>query len=1024
MWVGTSVPRSSIGAASATLPGVGTGDHDGAPDSTQPSAAAATPPRPWSSKSSLGENVARSKIASALFGAPAPKIGRYTILGALGRGGMGAVYAAYDDKLDRRIAIKLLHHSGPDASARLLGEARALARVEHPNVVAVHDVGEDGDRVYVAMEFVRGRDLRQWLTQSHTWREIVEVFVQAGRGLAAAHAVSVLHRDFKPDNVLISDETRVRVADFGLALVDAAAGTPTITLEDDGSRDGGPVDHAAGTPPYMAPEQLRGEPLDHRADQFAFCVSLFEALYGTRPFWGNTLAEFAEAIRAGAPRVDAERDVPRWVRPIVVRGLAADREQRWSSMDALVDALSAPLRRRRGRIAWGVVAAATGLGAIALATRGANEFVCDGGTALVESAFSDERRQQAADAFAAAADGWGQDAWRRVDAELSAYAGAWSDRHRYFCEATHLRRELSAEHLDTRMRCLERRWRVFSTLMDLFTRADAALVERSSAALESLRSPDTCPDDDATAKVPAELADAVNAVDLKLQESTALQAAGRYDDSKQIVLSALQEADALGFAPLRARAAGRLGTVSSALQESEPAREYLRQAYLSAHELGMTGLMVDTAHELAFVSGNLERDLSEALVWSDLEAASLRRLADTATPGQWANHRRTRATVYESAGKLDEAIVAMREALEAETAAQIEPLGLATTLNNFAVTMYRAGRHDESLTAVRRAVEIRRSVQGPDHPMTLQTTNLLAVALTEAGEHQQSIEVATELLDRVRRVRGTADSLYATVLGNRANTLAKLDRLDDALADYDAAIRTFEPDSLRQGPVLVSRAGVLRRLDRHAEAKQSLQRALEVFEAQLPPGHESIAVVLSNLANVSSDLGDHEDAIALSQRALEILESGAKASAQRARVEANLASSLVAVGRDDEALALTDAALARLSAESEPDPTRIGWMRAKRGAVLLSLKRTDDAIDALASGLAELERGRAVPHQLAQACEWLAHATAAAGAPAEDVAGWVRRARTHFGEEVGYEDASDALQSWFQTWLKAQAGRR
>lgn len=959
--------------------------------------------------SSVGEDLARGKIASALFGAAAPKIGRYTVLESLGRGGMGSVYAAYDDKLDRRIAIKLLHHTDEAAAVRLLAEARALARVEHPNVVAVHDVGEDGDRVYIAMEFVRGGDLRQWLSEPRPWREVLDVFVQAGRGLGAAHEAGVLHRDFKPENALISTDGRVRVGDFGLALTRGPE-HDTLPGDDDADAYRGAI---VGTPPYMSLEQLRGRSLDARTDQYALCVALFEGLYGTRPYRGGDLAELHRAVAAEEIVAEPAGDVPRWLRPIVVRGLAADPNRRWPTIAALLEALQAPLDRGRGRVGWAVGALAVVGAGVAVAATRSGAPACDGAAQIVERDLSVERRQAVAQAFAAAAPTWGPDAWRRSEATLLAYADAWQARHQYFCEATHVRHELSAERLDSRVRCLERRWRRVETLMELFGRADAALVERSATALESLRSPQTCPDDEGIAPIPAEMVDEVQAIDEQIEASEVVHAAGRYADALALAEQAHERALNVDYAPARARTSLRLGVALGGVEQNGKATPALREAYLVAHELGLTALMAKAAHALTFQIGSRDVDLQSALVWSDLEAASLRRLGDQADASAWADHRRTRATIHTQAGKLDEAIVLMGEALDADTG--VNSLGTATVLNNFAATLMRAGRNEEALLAARRAVEIRERIQGPDHPMTLGTTNVLFSVLTAGGHSEQALEVAAGLIERARTVLGPEHSTYVMAVGNRANALANLNRLDEALVDYTAAEQGLPDDSLRLGPIYVSRGGAERKLGRYDDAEASLTKALAVFDKHLPPGHYSVAVTLSNLANVYSDRGDHEQAAEHSARALAMLKDGAAGSAQRARTEGNLAMSLAELGRHDEALAVLDAALKRISAGEAPDPVQLGKLRRHRGGVLVRIGNDAEAVVALRTALTELEEGRASPHLLAEASFSMAKARAAVGAPADELESWIRRVEGYYAQAPGHDSDVAKVRAWYES---------
>ncbi|MBK7075128.1 MAG: protein kinase [Myxococcales bacterium] len=385
--------------------------------------------------------------------------GRYQILGELGRGGMAVVHAAFDRQLGRRVALKLVRPDRVDAAgrARLLREAQAMARLHHRNVVQVFDAGSAGDHVFVAMELVDGGSLHRWLvTAPRSWRQIVELFVGAGRGLAAAHAAGLVHRDFKPDNVLVDAHGVARVADFGLAVAGA----------DHERGDGDAVALASvtstgvliGTPAYMAPEQLDGRPATAAADQFAFCVALHRALHGIAPFAGDTPTALRERIAAGAPdESDAGRALPRWLRAAVARGLAIRPADRHASMAALLDVLA----RLRGWRKWrvpiigGVAVAATAtavvLAAVAPPTTDPSA-ACDGGRDELTAVWNPARRAALVNRFTTAT----ADVRDLVFGTLQRHAEAWTTMHRRACVA-HARGSESAQTLDQRMRCLRQR---------------------------------------------------------------------------------------------------------------------------------------------------------------------------------------------------------------------------------------------------------------------------------------------------------------------------------------------------------------------------------------------------------------------------------------------------------------------------------------------------------------------------------------------------------------------------------------
>jgi serine/threonine protein kinase len=322
-----------------------------------------------------------AETARAVVGRPTrlqagATVGRYVLVSEIGAGAMGVVWSAHDPELERHVAVKVLRPelADRDARSRMMREARAMARLAHPNVVAVYDVGDHGEQVFVAMELVPGATLAKWLATPRTRAEIVARFIDAGRGLAAAHEQGLVHRDFKPENVLVGQDGRVRVTDFGLARRSSFAPLLTET-EPDGSR----LAHAAlasltrtgafaGTPAYMAPEQLMGRPATARTDQFSFCVALYEALYGERPFAASTFEELVANVLGNRVRpAPPSTSVPPRLRRILLRGLEVDPARRHPSVGALLDAISGTVKTgaRRGRTVFiataGVIVVAVAL---------------------------------------------------------------------------------------------------------------------------------------------------------------------------------------------------------------------------------------------------------------------------------------------------------------------------------------------------------------------------------------------------------------------------------------------------------------------------------------------------------------------------------------------------------------------------------------------------------------------------------------------------------------------------------------
>jgi predicted Ser/Thr protein kinase len=429
----------------------------------------------------------KESVRASLFGRAQDggRIGRFTILRRLGAGGMGVVYSAYDDELERKVAIKLLRtdRRGEGAEARLRREAQAIARLSHPNVIGVFEVGRHGGALFVAMEFVRGQTLRQWLTGSPTAPEILDAYLQAAAGLAAAHEAGLIHRDFKPDNVMLGEDGRVRVLDFGLAAAAGEAVAPENRPPESGLDTKLTVTGTLmGTPGYMAPEQLEGLPANAASDQFSWCVSLWEALYGERPFEGDDMATRLESIEAGPPEPSGV-ELPSGIRQALRRGLARDPSDRWPCVDDLVHEVQRHLHRksRRARVA-GVGLLVASLGALAVVA--STDEQCPDAEAKLEPVWNPKRTEAAREALARSGD-VSLAQWSEISTQLDAYAAGWAREFEATCDD-----ELSdTEQLERRL-CLEQRL----TEMTSFT--DHLVAGRLDPSDPPLREASACSDTD------------------------------------------------------------------------------------------------------------------------------------------------------------------------------------------------------------------------------------------------------------------------------------------------------------------------------------------------------------------------------------------------------------------------------------------------------------------------------------------------------------------------------------------------
>lgn len=500
-------------------------------------------------------------------------VGRYVVQGPLGVGAMGVVVRALDPALGRQVALKRVRVDVPELEAwqeRLKTEARAMAQLSHPNVVAVYDLVIHEQHLFIAMELIDGVSLRAWLAEKERgWREVVTAFLQAGAGLAAAHAVGLVHRDFKPENVLRSREGRVCVTDFGLA--DPGGGAS-------GDRPAG-AGALAGTPAYMAPEQLRGEQADARSDQYSFCVSLYEALHGERP---------ARQDRASEPT--GRRTVPQWVRRILQRGLRAAPADRYPSMQALLADLGRDRRTRwlRATAVAGVVASAA---CVILAYRNgraaSTSATCRAGDAELAAVWSAAQADGVRDALLGTHKPYAADAWRGVQQALDAYGRAWTAMHTDACEATQVRGEQSTEAMDLRMTCLGDRLKDMSSVVEALEHADDGVVSHARSLADSLTPVAVCADVAALrarVKPPADPAVAKRIEELQgdLRRAKTMALAGKLRDALPIAAAASSAADAIGYAPLQAEASYRFGGLTGMTGDLEHGQaELLRGAHFA-----------------------------------------------------------------------------------------------------------------------------------------------------------------------------------------------------------------------------------------------------------------------------------------------------------------------------------------------------------------------------------------------------------------------------------------------------------
>jgi len=854
-------------------------------------------------------------------------LGRYIVLNKLGRGGMGVVYAAYDPELDRKVAVKLLQaEAGTEsnaraAQARLLREAQAMARLSHPNVISVHDVGALGTQVFIAMEFVEGKTLTRWLKEKpRTSREIVEAFLQAGKGLAAAHAAGLVHRDFKPDNVLIGNDGRIKVLDFGLAraVEDVVGDAPTLPPQVVASGLSTPRQLEArltrsgaflGTPAYMAPEQLLGKTIDARADQFSFCVALYEALYGERPFAANSIEEVASAVVESKirPPPSSARVRP-WLRGVLLRGLASDPSNRYPSMDALLEALGRDPAKTRRR--WASVAGVFALSLIAagtlVAVRERSLQLCRGGPAKLAGVWDENRRQQAQTTFLATRLPYAQDVWERARSALDKYAAGWLDMYQDACEATHRRGEQSAALLDLRMLCLDRRRQELRALVDVFAKADAKVVENAVQAAQAQTPLSTCADTaalKARAKRPESPAarKQVEEVHSDLAQIKALTDAGKYKDAIPLAEKAVEAARQIGDSAILAEA---LLALELPLEGNQSKRaealldEAVRAALASSDQEALAHGLVRLAWVVSFDGTRL----GEGHRWGGYGQAAIASLG-SGHEALEANCLRVIGSIFRKEGNYTEAArLAEQSIAVSKQTFGADHLEVAKTLNNLGNAHYALGAYTQALEEFHRAATIFEGGLGPRHPLVAMALSNEAAARTDLGDAAGALPIHRRVL-AIREAVLTPDSPYiGESVGNIGVALGKLGRYDEALADLLGSLgifeRSFGPKSPRFADALAEIANVhLQRGDLH-NAISYASRSSAVFAEALGAKHATVSLPLLLEGKARLAAGVPAQAIAPLERSLAICEAAAVSPQQKGDVSFTLARALVASGRD------------------------------------------------------------------------------------------------------------------------------
>ena len=856
------------------------------------------------------------------------RIGRYVVTRWLGRGGMGVVYEASDPELDRLIAIKLGRSSGfgsigLSSQLRLQREGRVMAKLAHPNVVRVYDVGRWLDHPFVAMELVVGRSLSQWYRDSKpSHDQVVNMFIQAGRGLAAAHNADIVHGDFKPDNILVSDDDVAKVADFGLAV----ATTDRDWTESEATHN--ETSHStAGTPCYMAPERLRGSQPDARSDQFSYCVSLLEALTGTRTFSSNNPSQVLAEMNESLPEVTFSAKIPATLARILKRGLAIDPRKRFASMDALLTQIERKPRRVWRRLAMAALAL-TALGfAAAIVPSGhatvrdhhlIDDHVCNSETAA-DDVWNDEARKALHAAVAANHRVSNQVEADQTATRFDSYVRKWNEAYRHLCQTQVAGAKSSTAGRQRALTCLQRRLDRLVANVDLSVNhneyqhslwgtysvfASARQLPQPHGCLTTSTEPVELPTDPTQRRT-------IRRLQAALERVRALQHAYLYADAHTLATSVAHDAQILGYAPVQAEALflQTYWPTSPNLTAPLKGAATLRRAAALAREANEHELEIHITLRLARLLSHDSEHWDEAL---RMTSAVLEQANSAARPSVNAHAFWTRGMIHERAGNDHLAIANYRRAFKHIRGSLAYNNLWPHSLEKFIALLFEAGKTQQALETIEQSRTASKATFGPNAPQVATLELHIGAVYQEHHEYDRARSAFHNADQNARLTLGADHPFRAEIVNRLAILEMQLDRHAQAEQHYREAIRlwsqTLGATHVRVGKGLNNLGILYTEMGRWHDADRVLQEALTIWEAGLPKDSPELAAILTNLGE--SKLGQDLPLSAQDflERALVLRSTRVTPPARRAVTQFHLARALWRTGDRVRAITLADAA--------------------------------------------------------------------------------------------------------------------
>ncbi len=890
------------------------------------------------------------------------RLGRYVVLSRVGAGGMGVVFAAYDPELDRKVAIKLMRTapggSGSkamsDLRTRLLREAQAMAKLSHPNVITVHDVGTFEGQVFVAMEFIDGSTLAQWLGERRrSWREVLQVLLPAGRGLAAAHAAGLVHRDFKPDNVLLGRDGRVLVTDFGLARP-AAGNTDAFASADSlvgGSRALGltltQTGALVGTPAYMAPEQLAGGRPDACSDQFSYCVAVYEGLYGHRPFPGRVLSELIASVSEGRVRsAPRESSVPRWLRRALLVGLSIDPTDRYPSMvELLAELVRNPYHpwRQVAALALPAVVATAAVAAYEREELGVTPY-CQDVAEQLENVWDEARQEQLDEVITNGGKPYAATTIEALHRRLDPYAAQWLSMQSQAC-----RDEVEGARppavLVLQMTCLDRRRDALRAATDVLLAGGEQTIENAIEIAENLPAIEICGDLDAL--IARERSrddvdpDQAREIDAALTRAKVLGEAGDFRAAAIEARAVVARANAIGYASAEAEALLTDATTTELLGDVAAAEAGYHQALSSALASASSETLVGASLRLVWVTGARSRQLVEASRWYAHGKGALDRMGGD--PDLGSELERAIGSAYLEHGDLERAEQHVREALRIrEEAFGPQHVSIGSSLGTLGGVLMAKGSWTEARAAFERALELTLAEYGRGHPNAAAALNSMGIVMSELGDKRAAKTHLEQALAICEAALTPEHPTCNLMRHNVASVLADVGEHDAGLRIARRVLEIAERiDPTEVASAHASLGVLLETAGRHEAASVEFQRAIDMAIAQFGESSPTVAIYQHNAAGTMMSLGRHDEALRLVQAALATRERALGPEHPRvASSYVRLAEIQLARGELNEAKAAADRGLAMR--EGEPDPTLRAEARFVSGRVRWALA-SDDA---------------------------------------------------------------------------------